>query len=67
MQFKKPYSGVYPSLGQLKILKGTEWKTDFRAYVYENKIQQLTARCYQGQLTNFRQEGSGFACVNVTD
>ena len=49
----------------IKDSKGTEWKTDFRAYVYENKIQQLTARCYQGQLTNFRQEGSGFACVNV--
>jgi len=45
--------------------QGQEWKTDFRVYAYEDQIQQLTARCYQGQLTNFRQENSGFAIVNV--
>ena len=45
--------------------QGQEWKTDFRAYVYEDQIQQLTARCYQGQLTNFRQENSGFAVIKM--
>ena len=43
--------------------KGQEWKLDFRVYVYEDQIQQLTARSYRGQLTNFSQEGSGFAVV----
>ncbi len=47
----------------IKDFKGKEWKVDFRAYVYEDQIQQLTARVYQGQLTNFRQEGSGFSTV----
>ena len=42
---------------------GEKWKTDFRAYVYEDQIQQLAARCYQGQVTNFKKEGSGFAVV----
>ena len=45
--------------------QGVEWKVDFRAYVYEDQIQQLIARCYYGQLTNFKKEGSGFAIVNV--
>ena len=40
-----------------------KWKTDFRAYVYEDKIQQLCARVYRGQVTNFREKGSGFAPV----
>ena len=50
---------------RIKDSQGREWKVDFRAYVYEDQIQQLTARCYQGQLTNFRQIGSGFALVSV--
>lgn len=45
--------------------QSVEWKVDFRAYVYENIIQQLTARCYQGQLTNFKKAGSGFAPVHI--
>ena len=49
--------------GKIKDSKGTEWKVDFRAYVYEDNIQQLTARSYQGQLTNFREKGSGFATI----
>ena len=48
---------------RFKDSKGVEWKVDFRAYVYKDRIQQLAARCYQGQLTNFKQEGSGFARV----
>ena len=44
---------------------GQKWKVDFRVYVYEDQIQQLTARVYQGQLTNFRQPGSGYAAVTL--
>lgn len=54
---------IPPSLVQSA--KGGEWKVDFRVYVYEDQIQQITARCYQGQLTNFQAEGSGFSAVNV--
>jgi hypothetical protein len=38
-------------------------KMDVRAYVYEGKIQLLAARLYQGQTTNFRTLGGGFAPV----
>ncbi|HEY6529012.1 MAG TPA: hypothetical protein VIZ65_09990 [Cellvibrionaceae bacterium] len=42
-------------------------KMDIRAYVYEGDIQLLAARLYQGQTTNFRTEGGGFAPVYITD
>ncbi len=45
--------------------QGVKWKTDFRAYAYEDQIQQVTARCYQGQITNFKKEGSGFAIIKA--
>ncbi len=38
-------------------------KLDLRAYVYEGEIQLLAARLYQGQTTNFRTPGGGFAPV----
>lgn len=38
-------------------------KFDVRAYAYDGKIQGLTARLYQGQTTNFRTPGGGFAPV----
>lgn len=40
-------------------------KMDIRAYVYEGKIQLLAARLYQGQTTNFRTQGGGFAPVFI--
>lgn len=40
-------------------------KYDLRAYSYAGKIQLLAARIYQGQTTNFRTEGGGFAPVVV--
>ncbi len=40
-------------------------KMDIRAYVYNGEIQLLTARLYQGQTTNFRTQGGGFAPVFV--
>ena len=42
---------------------GQEWKVDLRAYAYRGRIQQIAARCYRGQVTNFREEGGGFAAV----
>lgn len=43
----------------------TSLKLDIRAYVYSGKIQLLAARLYQGQTTNFRTQGGGFAPVFV--
>ena len=40
-------------------------KLDIRAYVYDGAIQALAARLYQGQTTNFRTPGGGFAPVVV--
>jgi hypothetical protein len=41
----------------------TELKFDIRAYTYSGQLQLLAARTYQGQTTNFRTEGGGFAPV----
>jgi hypothetical protein len=38
-------------------------KLDVRAYVYDGAIQLTAARLYQGQTTNFRTAGGGFAPV----
>jgi hypothetical protein len=38
-------------------------KFDLRSYVYEGQVQWLAARLYQGQTTNFRTPGGGFAPV----
>ena len=40
-------------------------KLDVRNYVYAGKVQNLAARLYQGQTTNFRTPGGGFAPVFV--
>ncbi len=45
--------------------KQTTLKADIRAYVYRGEIQLLAARLYQGQTTNFRTQGGGFAPVLV--
>lgn len=41
-------------------------KADIRCYAYEGRIQLMAARLYQGQTTNFRTAGGGFAPVYVT-
>jgi hypothetical protein len=41
------------------------YKVDVRAYSYDGTIQLLAARLYQGQTTNFRSAGGGFAAVYV--
>jgi hypothetical protein len=38
-------------------------KLDLRNYVYQGQVQLLAARLYQGQTTNFRTAGGGFAPV----
>lgn len=43
----------------------TALKMDIRAYAYRGHIQLLAARLYQGQTTNFRTAGGGFAPVFV--
>ena len=38
-------------------------KFDVRCYVYAGQVQLVAARLYQGQTTNFRTPGGGFALV----
>jgi hypothetical protein len=38
-------------------------KFDIRCYVYDGRVQWMAARMYQGQTTNFRTRGGGFAPV----
>lgn len=42
-------------------------KFDVRNYVYDDDVQWLAARLYQGQTTNFRTPGGGFAPVYTID
>jgi hypothetical protein len=41
-------------------------KVDVRAYAYGGQVQLFAARLYDGQTTNFRSDGGGFAPVFVT-
>ena len=58
---------VPPSERQL-IIDGEKQslKLDIRCVTYNGKIQQLSARLYQGQTTNLRTEGGGLATVFST-
>ncbi len=40
-----------------------DMKLDLRCYVYDGRVQLVAARLYQGQTTNFRTPGGGFASV----
>ncbi len=51
--------------GERCVEDGVMLKYDVRCYVYDGKIQLMAARLYQGQTTNFRTEGGGFAQVRV--
>jgi hypothetical protein len=42
-------------------------KYDVRCYTYEGQIQLVAARLFQGQTTNFRTPGGGFAQVRVVE
>jgi hypothetical protein len=57
---------VKPSEQQLKVENEiVDLKLDLRQYVYKGQSQLIIARLYQGQTTNFRTPGSGFAAVVV--
>lgn len=57
---------VPPSQRTIPPLSGeAALKFDVRAYAYDGRVQLLAARMYQGQTTNFRTEGGGFAPVLV--
>jgi hypothetical protein len=40
-------------------------KLDLRCYTYQGQIQLMAARLYDGQTTNFRTNGGGFASVFI--
>ena len=40
-----------------------QFKVDLRCYVHDGDLQLIAARLYQGQTTNFRTAGGGFAPV----
>lgn len=42
-----------------------EFKYDLRCFAYKNELQLIIARLYQGQTTNLKTIGGGFACVKV--
>lgn len=55
--------------GERQIDEHDEAKTlkfDLRAYAYDGAVQWVAARMYQGQTTNFRTPGGGFAPVYST-
>jgi hypothetical protein len=55
---------VLPGERQVQVeAESTTLKYDVRCFVYAGKIQLLAARLYQGQVTNFRTPGGGFAPV----
>ncbi len=44
---------------------GEEFKMDLRLFVYRDHLIGVGARLYQGQVTNLRTEGGGFAPVRI--
>ena len=55
---------VPPSSRTLKLGEApVELKLDLRNYVYNGHVQLIAARLWQGQTTNFRTPGGGFAPV----
>ncbi len=55
---------VPPSSRTLKVGEApVELKLDLRDYVYAGHVQLIAARLWQGQTTNFRTPGGGFAPV----
>jgi hypothetical protein len=60
--FVPPPELMLPNTGEGEL---TSLKYDLRVYAYNGEIQLLAARLYQGQTTNFRTPGGGFAPVRV--
>jgi hypothetical protein len=49
--------------GERHVSPDMSMKVDVRNYVYDGRVQMLAARLYQGQTTNMRTAGGGFAPV----
>ena len=45
---------------------GQKFKTDFRLFVYRDTILAVSARIYQGQVTNLRTPNGGFCKIKLT-
>lgn len=45
--------------------KPEKFKYDLRCYVYQDQLQLMIARLYQGQTTNLKTAGGGFAAVKL--
>lgn len=59
---------VPPAQRTLSLGEGlSDLKYDLRAYAYAGQVLLLAARIYQGQTTNFRSAGGGFAPVRLVD
>lgn len=43
-----------------------KFKYDLRCFVYKDELQLIVARLYQGQTTNLKSFGGGFACVIIS-
>ncbi len=43
-----------------------DFRYDLRFYAYQDRVQSVVARLYQGQLTNLKTPYGGFACVRFT-
>jgi hypothetical protein len=57
---------TYASPGRRRVLRDgspVELKVDVRLYTYEGSVMLVAARLYQGQTTNMRTPGGGFAPV----
>jgi len=50
---------------QTVIEDGRKFKTDFRLFVYRKKMLAVSARLYQGQVTNLRTPEGGFCKVQI--
>jgi hypothetical protein len=48
-----------------KATEPEKFKFDLRCYAYQDRLEMVIARLYQGQVTNLRTPGGGFALVQV--
>jgi hypothetical protein len=60
---------IVPPSARTILVDGTvqSLKADLRNYTYAGSVQLVAARLYQGQTTNFRTPGGGFAPVFIGD
>ncbi|NOQ63806.1 MAG: hypothetical protein GQ582_04780 [Methyloprofundus sp.] len=65
LDFKKTLvqDWVKPTITQTE--DGEQFKTDFRLFVYRNTILNVSARLYQGQVTNLRTHKGGFSKIKI--